>query len=264
MLAHLSASGDGEAAYNGHPDIEVVCMNRPSGRRPEHLRPVRITRSYTRHAEGSVLVEFGDTKVICTASVTSGVPRFMKGEGRGWITAEYGMLPRSTGTRMDREAARGKQGGRTVEIQRLIGRSLRAAVDLKKLGENTITIDCDVIQADGGTRTASITGACVAMADAIRHLQQKKMITENPLTRMVASVSVGIYQGHPVLDLDYPEDSNAETDMNVVMGEDGGFIEIQGTAEGQPFTEDQFNAMLSLAKQGIAELVQLQKAALAG
>lgn len=237
-------------------------MNRPSGRRPDQLRPVKITRRYTRHAEGSVLVEFGDTKVICTASVTAGVPRFMKGEGRGWITAEYGMLPRSTGTRMDREAARGKQGGRTVEIQRLIGRSLRAAVDLKKLGENTITIDCDVIQADGGTRTASITGACVALADAISHLQQKKMVSENPLARMIASVSVGIYQGEPVLDLDYPEDSSAETDMNVVMGEDGGFIEIQGTAEGEPFSGEQFEAMLALAKQGIADLVRVQKVAL--
>ncbi len=239
-------------------------MNRPSGRRPEQLRPVKITRHYTRHAEGAVLVEFGDTKVICTASVTPGVPRFMKGEGRGWITAEYGMLPRSTGSRMDREAARGKQGGRTVEIQRLIGRSLRAAVDLKKLGENTITIDCDVIQADGGTRTASITGACVALADAIRYLQQKKMVSDNPLVRMVASVSVGVYQGVPVLDLDYPEDSAAETDMNVVMGEDGGFIEIQGTAEGAPFTEEQFQRMLALAKQGIADLVRVQKVALAG
>lgn len=238
-------------------------MNRPSGRRPDQLRPVKITRRYTRHAEGSVLVEFGDTKVICTASVTAGVPRFMKGEGRGWITAEYGMLPRSTGTRMDREAARGKQGGRTVEIQRLIGRSLRAAVDLKKLGENTITIDCDVIQADGGTRTASITGACVALADAISHLQQKKMVADNPLVRMIASVSVGIYQGEPVLDLDYPEDSSAETDMNVVMGEDGGFIEIQGTAEGEPFSGAQFEAMLALAKKGIADLVRVQKVALA-
>lgn len=238
-------------------------MKRPSGREHDQLRPVRITRHYTRHAEGSVLVEFGDTKVICTATVTAGVPRFMKGEGRGWVTAEYGMLPRSTGSRMDREAARGKQGGRTVEIQRLIGRSLRAAVDTLKLGENTIVIDCDVIQADGGTRTASITGACVALADAIRFMQQKKMITDNPLTRMIASVSVGVYEGNPVLDLDYPEDSSAETDMNVVMGEDGGFIEIQGTAEGQPFSETQFQSMLVLAKKGITELLQAQKAALA-
>ncbi|HNN87409.1 MAG TPA: ribonuclease PH [Pseudomonadales bacterium] len=239
-------------------------MQRPSGRKPDQLRAVRITRHYTRHAEGSVLVEFGDTKVICTASVTAGVPRFMKGEGRGWITAEYGMLPRSTGSRMDREAARGKQGGRTVEIQRLIGRSLRAAVDTKKMGENTIVIDCDVIQADGGTRTASITGACVALADAITFMQQKKMIVDNPITRMIASVSVGVYQGEAVLDLDYPEDSSAETDMNVVMGADGGFVEIQGTAEGAPFSETQFQAMLALAKKGIAELLAAQKAALAG
>ena len=239
-------------------------MNRPSGRQPDQLRPIKITRHYTRHAEGSVLIEFGDTKVICTASVTSGVPRFMKGEGRGWITAEYGMLPRSTGTRMDREAARGKQGGRTVEIQRLIGRSLRAAIDMKKLGENTIVIDCDVIQADGGTRTASITGACVALADAISVMQKKKMISENPIVRMIASVSVGMYEGEAVLDLDYPEDSTAETDMNVIMGEDGGFIEVQGTAEGQPFSAEQFEAMLGLAKKGIADLVNAQKTALAG
>ncbi len=238
-------------------------MQRPSGRQPDQLRPIKITRHYTRHAEGSVLIEFGDTKVICTASVTSGVPRFMKGEGKGWITAEYGMLPRSTGTRMDREAARGKQGGRTVEIQRLIGRSLRAAIDMKKLGENTIVIDCDVIQADGGTRTASITGACVALADAISVMQKKKMISENPIVRMIASVSVGMYEGEAVLDLDYPEDSTAETDMNVVMGEDGGFIEVQGTAEGQPFSAEQFEAMLALAKKGIAELVAAQKNALA-
>ena len=238
-------------------------MQRPSGRQPDQLRPIKITRHYTHHAEGSVLIEFGDTKVICTASVTSGVPRFMKGEGRGWITAEYGMLPRSTGTRMDREAARGKQGGRTVEIQRLIGRSLRAAIDMKKLGENTIVIDCDVIQADGGTRTASITGACVALADAISVMQKKKMISENPIVRMIASVSVGMYEGEAVLDLDYPEDSNAETDMNVVMGEDGGFIEVQGTAEGQPFSAEQFEAMLALAKKGIADLINAQKMALA-
>ena len=238
-------------------------MNRPSGRQADQLRPIKITRHYTRHAEGSVLVEFGDTKVICTASVTAGVPRFMKGEGRGWITAEYGMLPRSTGTRMDREAARGKQGGRTVEIQRLIGRSLRAAIDMKKLGENTIVIDCDVIQADGGTRTASITGACVALADAISVMRQKKMLVDNPIARMIASVSVGIYEGQAVLDLDYPEDSTAETDMNVIMGDDGGFIEVQGTAEGQPFSAEQFEAMLALAKKGISELLAAQKAALA-
>lgn len=234
-------------------------MQRPSGRQPEQLRPIRITRNYTKHAEGSVLVEFGDTKVICTASAQAGVPGFLKGQGKGWLTAEYGMLPRSTGTRMDREAARGKQNGRTVEIQRLIGRSLRAAVDLNSLGENTIHIDCDVIQADGGTRTASITGAWVALADAIDHLKSKGLVTGEPLKRAIASVSVGIYQGVPVLDLDYPEDSAADTDMNVVMGNDGGIIEIQGTAEAEPFTEAEFQSMLALAKQGIAELHQLQQ-----
>ncbi|MEC8427386.1 MAG: ribonuclease PH [Pseudomonadota bacterium] len=238
-------------------------MQRPSGRLPEHLRPVRITRNFTRHAEGSVLVEFGDTKVICNASVEEGVPRFLRGQGQGWVTAEYGMLPRSTGTRMGREAARGKQGGRTVEIQRLIGRSLRAALDLSALGENTITIDCDVIQADGGTRTASITGACVALADAISYLKEQGKVKGEPLKRMIASVSVGIYEGAPVLDLDYPEDSNAETDMNIVMADDGGIIEIQGTAEGEPFSEAEFASMLALAKSGIAELNELQKLALA-
>ncbi len=237
-------------------------MERPSGRQPDQLRDVRITRHFTCHAEGSVLVEFGNTKVICTASVSEGVPRFMRGEGRGWVTAEYGMLPRSTGSRMGREAARGKQGGRTVEIQRLIGRSLRAALDLKALGENTITIDCDVIQADGGTRTASITGACVALADAISYLRDKGLLKGEPLERMIASVSVGIYEGVPVLDLDYPEDSNAETDMNVVIADDGGMIEVQGTAEGKPFTEAEFAAMLVLAKKGINELNALQKSAL--
>ena len=239
-------------------------MQRPSGRSVDQLRPVRITRQFTCHAEGSVLVEFGNTKVICTASVDAGVPHFLRGQGQGWITAEYGMLPRSTGTRMGREAARGKQGGRTVEIQRLIGRSLRAAVDLKALGENSITIDCDVIQADGGTRTASITGACVALADAINVMMAKGMIKTSPIKRMIASVSVGIYNGVPVLDLDYPEDSSAETDMNIVLGDDGGIIEIQGTAEAEPFSEAEFAAMLSLAKKGIAELHQLQKIALAG
>ncbi|BFM18630.1 ribonuclease PH [Maricurvus nonylphenolicus] len=238
-------------------------MQRPSGRQPDQMRDVRITRNYTKHAEGSVLVEFGDTKVICNASAEDGVPRFMRGEGRGWITAEYGMLPRSTGTRMGREAARGKQGGRTVEIQRLIGRSLRAAVDLEALGEVTITIDCDVIQADGGTRTASITGACVALADAINSLKAAGKVKGEPLARMIASISVGIYEGEAVLDLDYPEDSNAETDMNIVMGNDGGMIEIQGTAEGEPFTEEEFGKMLVLAKKGIAELNELQLAALA-
>ena len=238
-------------------------MQRPSGRAPAQLRDITITRNFTRHAEGSVLVAFGDTRVICTASVEQGVPRFMRGEGRGWVTAEYGMLPRSTGTRMAREAARGKQGGRTVEIQRLIGRSLRAAVDLGRLGENTILIDCDVIQADGGTRTASITGACVALVDAIRFLQRQKLITTDPLLQMVASVSVGIYNGEPVLDLDYPEDSAADTDLNVIMGESGGFIEVQGTAEGAPFSRSELDSMLDLAARGIGELIERQKAALA-
>ena len=235
---------------------------RPSGRTADQLREVKITREYTMHAEGSVLVEFGNTKVICTASVEKGVPRFLKGSGQGWVTAEYGMLPRSTTDRMGREAARGKQGGRTLEIQRLIGRSLRAAVDMKKLGENTINIDCDVIQADGGTRTASITGACVALVDAIRHMQRKKMIKTDPFVQLIASVSVGMYKGSPVLDLDYPEDSNADTDMNVVMTEEGGFIEIQGTAEAAPFSQNEMTAMLALAKSGIEDLVVLQKKAL--
>ncbi|MDB4542800.1 ribonuclease PH [bacterium] len=238
-------------------------MQRPSGRTPEQLRDITITRNFTCHAEGSVLVCFGDTRVICTASVEKGVPRFMRGEGRGWVTAEYGMLPRSTGTRMGREASRGKQGGRTVEIQRLIGRSLRAALDLSKLGEHTITIDCDVIQADGGTRTASITGACVALVDAIGYLQREKLIVDDPLLQMIASVSVGIYQGKPVLDLDYPEDSAADTDMNVIMGESGGFIEVQGTAEGAPFARAELDGMLDLAAQGIDTLIGRQKEALA-
>ena len=238
-------------------------MERPSGRSPQQLRNISITRNFTCHAEGSVLVSFGNTRVICTASVEKGVPRFMRGEGRGWVTAEYGMLPRSTGSRMGREASRGKQGGRTVEIQRLIGRSLRAALDLSKLGENTITIDCDVIQADGGTRTASITGACVALVDAITYLQREKLITGDPLLQMIASVSVGIYQGVPVLDLDYPDDSAADTDMNVIMGETGGFIEVQGTAEGAPFAREELDGMLDLAASGIDELIAIQKAALA-
>lgn len=235
---------------------------RPSGRSPEQLREIRFTREYTKHAEGSILVEFGDTKVICTASVVEGVPRFLKGSRKGWLTAEYSMLPRATHSRTDREATRGKQGGRTLEIQRLIGRALRAAVDLKKLGENTITIDCDVIQADGGTRTASITGACVAMVDAIRHMQRKKIILDDPLLHMIASVSVGIHNGQAVLDLDYAEDSSAETDMNVVMSDEGKFIEVQGTAEGQTFSMDELNSMLDLASNGIASLVEKQKAAL--
>lgn len=237
-------------------------MTRPSKRSPDSLRSIQITRHFTRHAEGSVLIEFGDTKVICTASVEEGVPRFMRGEGRGWITAEYGMLPRSTGTRMDREAARGKQTGRTVEIQRLIGRSLRAAVDLDALGEFTIRLDCDVIQADGGTRTASITGAWVAMVDAINKLKADQKVKQEPVKRGVAAVSVGIFDGQPVLDLDYAEDSNAETDMNVVMSSDGGIIELQGTAEKEPFTSEEFDAMFALAKKGLQELFTLQRAAL--
>ena len=238
-------------------------MTRQSGRQPTQLRDITIQRHYTKHAEGSVLVAFGDTKVICTASVQQDVPRFLRGSGQGWITAEYGMLPRSTGTRMDREAARGKQGGRTVEIQRLIGRSLRAAIDLTKLGENTIAIDCDVIQADGGTRTAAITGACVAVVDALRFLQRKGALLQDPLLQMVAAVSVGMVAGVPVLDLDYAEDSSAETDMNVVMTEAGGFVEVQGTAEGAPFSAGDLQAMLDLAKQGVAELNARQRAALA-
>ena len=238
-------------------------MERPSGRRPDQLRPVRFTRGYTRHAEGSVLVEYGDTRVICTASVDRGVPRFMRGEGRGWLTAEYGMLPRSTDTRMDRESARGKQGGRTVEIQRLIGRSLRSALDLRKLGENTIIIDCDVIQADGGTRTASITGACVALVDALAAAKRRKMISEDPLLHLIASVSVGMYDGHAVLDLDYAEDSRAETDMNVIMTEHGDFVEVQGTAEAKPFKAAELQQMLDLARRGTENLVRVQKMALA-
>lgn len=236
---------------------------RPSGRQPDELRAIKIERNYTAHAEGSVLISCGNTKVLCNASVEDRIPRFLKGKGQGWITAEYGMLPRSTGSRMGREAARGKQSGRTQEIQRLIGRSLRAAVDLKLLGENSITIDCDVIQADGGTRTASITGAYVALADAVSHMLDNKLITKNPITRQIASVSVGIYNGMPVLDLDYPEDSSAETDMNVIMDIDGNFIEVQGTAEGAPFSPDEMTSMIGLAQKGIAELITHQNAALA-
>ena len=239
-------------------------MQRPSQRQPDELRNIKLTREFTCHAEGSVLVEFGNTKVICTASVEEGVPRFLKGTGQGWITAEYGMLPRSTNSRMFREAAKGKQSGRTQEIQRLIGRSLRKAVDLTKLGENTIYVDCDVIQADGGTRTASITGSCVALVDAITHLlerrkKKKGVLTEDPLTGLIASVSVGIYKGTPVLDLDYKEDSNADTDMNIVMNQHGGFIEIQGTAEGDAFSQEESQAMLELAKKGINSLISIQQ-----
>ena len=235
---------------------------RPSGRAPNELRQVRLTRNYTKHAEGSVLIEFGDTKVLCTASVTDKVPGFLRGKGQGWVTAEYGMLPRSTTERMGREAARGKQGGRTMEIQRLIGRALRAAIDMKALGEHTIHIDCDVIQADGGTRTASITGAYVALADAIAVLQKDGSLKKSPLQTEIASVSVGMYKGTPVLDLDYPEDCNAETDMNVVMNSEGDFIEVQGTAEGVAFKRGELDSMLDLAASGIGELIEAQRAAL--
>ncbi|MEE8343473.1 MAG: ribonuclease PH [Gammaproteobacteria bacterium] len=236
---------------------------RPSKRAPDQMRPVQITRHYTKHAEGSVLVEFGDTRVVCTASVEDRVPGFLRGQGRGWVTAEYGMLPRSTGSRMGREAARGRQGGRTMEIQRLIGRSLRSVLDMEALGEYTITIDCDVIQADGGTRTAAITGGYVALTDAIRTMSEQSLIERNPLIGLVASVSVGIYQGIAVLDLDYQEDSNAETDMNVVMNDAGQFIEVQGTAEGHPFSGQELDSMLELAKQGISQLITEQQQALA-
>jgi len=240
-------------------------MQRPSGRLAHQLRPIEITRHYTRHAEGSVLVAFGDTKVICTVSIENGVPRFLKGQGQGqgWLTAEYGMLPRATGERMAREASRGKQGGRTLEIQRLIGRSLRAALDLKKLGEVTLHVDCDVIQADGGTRTASITGAMVALCDALTVLGKRGVLKKgSPLKSMIAAVSVGIWQGEPVLDLDYLEDSGADADVNVVMNEAGQFIEVQGTAEAAPFAPDDLQAMLVLATTGVAELIKVQRAAL--
>ncbi len=236
---------------------------RPSGRAPDELRPIRITRRYTKHAEGSVLIEFGDTRVLCTASIDERVPPFLKGKGQGWTTAEYGMLPRATGSRSPREAATGKQGGRTHEIQRLIGRSLRAALDLTQLGERTITIDCDVLQADGGTRTASITGGCVALVDALGWLVERGKIAKNPLKHLVASVSCGICSGAPVLDLDYAEDSSAATDMNFVMTEQGRFIEVQGTAEGaEAFSEDEMTAMTRLARGGIERLFAEQRAAL--
>jgi len=232
---------------------------RPSQRAPQELRPVTLTRHYTKHAEGSVLVEFGETKVLCTASVENSVPGFLKGKGQGWLTAEYGMLPRSTNTRTQREAARGKQTGRTQEIQRLIGRSLRAVTDLKLLGERQITLDCDVIQADGGTRTASITGACVAAYDAFAELVRCGEVNVHPMRDLVAAVSVGMYQGVPVLDLDYAEDSDCDTDMNVVMTGSGGFVEVQGTAEGTPFSRSELDALLVLAGGGIARLVAAQR-----
>lgn len=236
---------------------------RPSGREANQIRPVTITRGFTAYAEGSVLIEFGATKVICTASVEEGVPRFLKGKGQGWVTAEYGMLPRATHTRNRREAATGKQGGRTMEIQRLIARSLRAAVDLTKLGDYTITVDCDVIQADGGTRTAAISGASVALADALATMVAQGKLAQNPMKGHVAAISVGIYQGTPICDLEYSEDSAAETDMNVVMLENGKMIEVQGTAEGEPFSADELNAMLALATGGINSILDLQKSALA-
>jgi ribonuclease PH len=239
-----------------------MSLVRPSGRLPDQLRPVSITRGYTRHAEGSVLVAFGDTRVLCTATVENKVPGFLRGRGEGWVTAEYGMLPRATHSRSDREAARGKQGGRTLEIQRLIGRALRACIDRGALGERTITLDCDVLQADGGTRTAAITGAYVALVDAIRWLQARKEILRDPVHGAVAAVSVGVYRGVPVLDLDYAEDSDCDTDMNVVMNDGGGFIELQGTAEGHAFRRDELNALLALAELGIGELFALQQAAL--
>lgn len=236
---------------------------RPSGRASDQLRAVSIERHYTRHAEGSVLVSVGDTRVLCTASVDSKVPGFLRGKGEGWVTAEYGMLPRATHTRSDREAARGRQGGRTLEIQRLIGRSLRACVNRQALGERVITLDCDVIQADGGTRTAAITGAYVALVDAVNDLVQRENLKRNPIVGTVAAVSVGIYKGVPVLDLDYAEDSDCDTDMNVVMNDGGGFIEVQGTAEGHAFRREEMDALLALAEKGIAELVAAQHAALA-
>jgi ribonuclease PH len=238
-------------------------VSRPSGRAPDQLRPVRFVRRFTKHAEGSVLVEFGDTHVLCTASVEESVPPFLRGKGQGWVTAEYGMLPRATHTRTAREAAKGKQSGRTQEIQRLIGRSLRAVIDLKALGERTVTIDCDVLQADGGTRTASITGGFVALSEACEKLMQRRAIAANPIHGQIAAVSVGICGGVPVLDLDYAEDSNAETDMNVVMNNGGAFVEIQGTAEGHAFRRHELDAMLNLAATGLGELFALQAQTLA-
>jgi ribonuclease PH len=237
-------------------------MNRPSQRQARDLRPITITRSFTKHAEGSVLIEFGDTKVLCTASVLEKVPPHQKGSGQGWVTAEYGMLPRSTHTRSDREAARGKQSGRTQEIQRLIGRAMRSVFDLKALGERTIHLDCDVLQADGGTRTAAITGAYVAARDALNLLLKNKVIAKDPILDSVAAISVGIYQGVPVLDLDYAEDSECDTDMNVVMTGTGGMIEVQGTAEGVPFSRAELEALLNLAQEGIEQLTRIQKKAL--
>ena len=240
----------------------MTTVSRPSGRAFDQLREIRIERRFTRHAEGSVLISFGDTRVLCTASVESRVPGFLRGKGEGWVTAEYGMLPRSTNERMNREAASGKQGGRTLEIQRLIGRSLRACVDRRALGERTITLDCDVLQADGGTRTAAITGAYVALCDAVAFLHKRGDISRNPVLGAVAAVSVGIFKGQPVLDLDYIEDSGCDTDMNVVMNDGGGFVEVQGTAEGHAFRRNEMDQMLALAELGVKELVVRQRAAL--
>jgi len=237
-------------------------MTRPSARAADQLRSVSIQRHFTKHAEGSVLISFGDTRVLCTASVENRVPGFLRGKGEGWITAEYGMLPRSTHDRMNREASSGKQGGRTLEIQRLIGRALRSCVDRKKLGERTITLDCDVLQADGGTRTAAITGAYVALCDAVQSCLKKGQITENPIIGSIAAISVGVYKGEPVLDLDYAEDSQCDTDMNVVMDGNGGFIELQGTAEGAAFSREHLNALLGLAEKGINELLVMQQTSL--
>jgi ribonuclease PH len=237
---------------------------RPSGRSPDALRPVSIERGFTRHAEGSVLISFGDTRVLCTASVDNKAPGFLRGKGEGWVTAEYGMLPRATHSRCSREAASGKQGGRTLEIQRLIGRSLRACVDRRALGERTITLDCDVLQADGGTRTAAITGAYVALVDAVRRLMKRGEISRDPIHGAIAAVSVGIWRGIPVLDLDYAEDSDCDTDMNIVMNDGGGFIELQGTAEGHAFRRDELDALMSLAEHGVGQLLAFQRAALEG
>ncbi len=244
-------------------NLSMTSFSRPSGRAADQLRAVTIQRGFTRHAEGSVLVSFGDTRVLCTASVEEKVPPFLRGKGEGWVTAEYGMLPRATNERMQREAARGGQGGRTMEIQRLIGRSLRACVDRATLGERTITLDCDVIQADGGTRTAAITGAYVALADAITRLRSRGLLKRDPIHGAIAAISVGIYRGMPVLDLDYAEDSDCDTDMNVVMNDGGGFIELQGTAEGHAFRREELDALLALAHKGVTELCAHQREALA-
>jgi len=262
----MQTSAPGFASLNTglHPGYNPNMTARPTGRRADELRPLRITRNYTLHAEGSVLIEAGNTRVLCTASVEEGVPSFLKGKGQGWLTAEYGMLPRATNTRMRREAAEGRQSGRTQEIQRLIGRSLRAVTDLPQLGERTLKIDCDVLQADGGTRCASITGAYVAVADAIAWCRARGLVTGQPLSDFVAAVSVGVVDGVPVLDLDYAEDSACDTDMNVVMTGAGGFVELQGTAEGAPFTRAEMDALVGLAERGIRELIAAQQAALAG